>query len=229
MAQEGPLTPEKQLLKLIEESKAPGGGVKAHAAKHRGLSFLSPGAWLGRLSFFKERVRLWGKGDKPSLLDVLDIKFINNALTLCAFLMAILVATNFTTSATNVKKMPSLKLKIKEAAKQEVFRETSRLQAPSYYLEKVRQRDIFKMGEKKEEESPEAAPKGPSQELLSATEHLKLVGIAWSNDPDAMIEDTKALRTFFVKRGQMIGEFKVQAIFRDKVVLRYRKEEVELK
>jgi hypothetical protein len=44
-----------------------------------------------------------------------------------------------------------------------------------------------------------------------------------------MIEDTKALRTFFVKRGEMAGEAKVQAIFKDKVVLSVGTEEFELK
>jgi hypothetical protein len=44
-----------------------------------------------------------------------------------------------------------------------------------------------------------------------------------------MIEDTKELKTFFVKRGEMVGDAKVQAIFKDKVVLSLGKEEFELK
>ena len=68
-----------------------------------------------------------------------------------------------------------------------------------------------------------------NQEVISAAQNFKLVGISWSNDPDAMIEDTKAKKTFFVKRGQMVGEFKVQAISRDKVILSYGQEEIELK
>jgi type II secretory pathway component PulC len=56
------------------------------------------------------------------------------------------------------------------------------------------------------------------------------VGIAWSNDPDAMIEDTKTHRTFFLKKGQTIDEeIKVQAIFKDRVVLSYKGEEIELR
>ena len=68
-----------------------------------------------------------------------------------------------------------------------------------------------------------------SARILDATETLKLVGISWSNDPDAIIEDTKDTKTFFVKTGQKIGEVKVQAIFKDKVVLSYQGEETELK
>jgi hypothetical protein len=97
----------------------------------------------------------------------------------------------------------------------------------SVYLEKIRQRDIFSLGERTA--SFVAESRGPSSRIISATENLKLVGISWSNDPDAMIEDKKALRTFFVKRGQMIGYVKVQAIFKDKVILSYGGEEIELK
>ena len=71
--------------------------------------------------------------------------------------------------------------------------------------------------------------KTPSSKVADATQDLKLVGISWSNDPIAMIEDSKALRTFFVTRGQMIGEVRVQAIFKDKVVLSYGGEEIELR
>ena len=61
-----------------------------------------------------------------------------------------------------------------------------------------------------------------SSRILDATESLKLVGISWSDNPDAIIEDTKDTKTFFVKIGQKIGDVKVQAIFKDKVVLSYQ-------
>jgi type II secretory pathway component PulC len=64
---------------------------------------------------------------------------------------------------------------------------------------------------------------------MEMTQNLKLVGISWSNDPDAMIEDTKTTRTFFVKRGQMISEVKVKDIARDKVVLTYDGEDIDLR
>ena len=44
-----------------------------------------------------------------------------------------------------------------------------------------------------------------------------------------MIEDKQSVKTFFVKRGQMIGPVKVEAIFKDKVVLSYEGEEIELR
>ena len=65
--------------------------------------------------------------------------------------------------------------------------------------------------------------------LSKEISHLKLVGISWSNNPDAMVEDTKALKTFFIKRGDMIGKFRVEAIFKDKIILSFEGEEVELR
>ena len=94
----------------------------------------------------------------------------------------------------------------------------------------MRERDIFEIGYKPIE--PPAVDEGdklPSQKTLEATRNLNLVGISWSDDPDAMIEDTQALRTFFVKRGDYIGSIKVEAIFKEKVLLSVDGEEVELK
>lgn len=104
-------------------------------------------------------------------------------------------------------------------------KEGSAAKVVSYYLEKIRARDIFRMA--LAQQAGEA--KQPSSKIVEVTQSLKLVGISWSDDPDAMIEDTQAQKTHFVKKGQMIGNLKVQAIFKDKVVLSYDGEEIELK
>jgi len=44
-----------------------------------------------------------------------------------------------------------------------------------------------------------------------------------------IIEDTQAKRAYFLKRGQMINDFEVKAIFKDKVILSYQGEEIELR
>lgn len=230
MAQERPATPEKQLLKLIEESKTPAAGVNIQAIRHRNLSLFSLSAWLGRISFFKDRFKKWfGKNGKYRQLDI--IRVINNALAFSIFVLAIYFISNLSMSMINLKKMTNLKLISPESVKSaSLIQDASSLARPlSYYLEKVRARNIFKMGPRKVTDAAEVADRGPSSRIIEATQHLKLVGISWSNDPDAMIEDTKALRTFFVKRSQMIGDIKVQAIFKDKVILGYEGEEIELR
>jgi len=222
MPQEKSLSPEKQLLKLIEEPKAQG---QAHSAaiKHLGLSLLSLSALKARFSFLSDKLR---HNFKTGKFYHFNVKNINIFLGLVTVIMAVYFITNLLISLVNLKKNFNLEFKIAKGSPLIDSKVVSSLKAASYYLEKISARDIFKMGPKKKEEEE---IKAPSSKIIGATQNLKLVGISWSNDPDAMIEDTKALKTFFVKRGQMIGEVKVQAIFKDRVVLSYEGEELELR
>lgn len=229
MAQERSITPEKQLLKLIEEPKDKGAAVKARAIKYRGLSLFSLGAWLGRFHFSKNKIR--GVFDLKSLRR-LDISAVNSALFLLVFILTFYFIYNLSVSVVNMRKPWDYKLKSDGVQGQggESFEDASLLKkSESFYLEKVRERDIFKIGAKNIAGQLDTAVKEASSKAIEATQHLKLVGISWSGDPDAMIEDTKGLRTFFVKRGQMVGDVKIEAILKDKVILSYKGEEVELR
>ena len=226
MAEEKRITPEKQLLKLIEGS-TPQGSLRTAAIKHQSLSLFSFNAWLGRFSFLKGNLK--GKFNITSLSQ-LDVKLVNNILFFCVFLLTIYFISNLLVSIINFKKMPDLKFTIQASVNSANLQENQVLKkAAAYYLEKVRARDIFKIGAKKDSSAGKPNNNAPSAKTIEATQDFKLVGISWSNDPDAMIEDTKAMRTFFVKRGQMIRNVKVQAIFKEKVVLSYEGEEVELR
>jgi hypothetical protein len=226
MPEDRPVTPEKQLLRLIEDHKEESGRkIEAHAVKHFSLSFFSLGAWIGRLSFFRERFRGWFSQDK---FYPFDIKVINNFLIFCFIALTVYFVINFSFSIVkiNKKKILSLEVETPEAGQLAGAQQGGGLKrAVSYYIEKAANRDIFKIGPK----SYSSADKGPSEEATEAVKNLKLVGISWSDNPDAMIEDSKAMRTFFVKRGQMIGDVKVEAIFKEKVILNYNGEDIELK
>jgi type II secretory pathway component PulC len=52
-----------------------------------------------------------------------------------------------------------------------------------------------------------------------ATANLKLVGILWSDKPQAMVEDTIDQKTYLLSVGDQIGRLSVQAITKDHVVL----------
>ncbi len=107
----------------------------------------------------------------------------------------------------------------------------SLLQSENYYLNKVRARNLFGFADEPEEEMApfKKQPKQEETELEKMVKSFKLVGISWSNDPDAIIEDEKAKKTYFVKTGHKINEISVQAIYRDRVILHYRSQEVELR
>ena len=227
MAQEGPLTPEKQLLKLIEEPGARDPKKKdAAVIKRQGLSLISAGAWTGRAAFFKDKFSGLAKGD---IRQVDVVKVINNFLGLSVLGLLVYFGISSSVSLSSLKKMPSLKLKLQETAKQaSILSAASPLKEVSIYIDKVKERNIFKIGGKKPDEVLEAKP-GSESQIAQLTQQFKLVGISWSDDPDAMIEDIKSARTMFIKKDQMIGELKVKEIFKDKVVFSYGKDEMELR
>jgi len=230
MAPERPVPPEKQLLKLIESQKAKGStaAIQANAAKHHGLSLFSFGAWLGRFSFFRGRTKAALKGD---ITRHVDLKMVNAALVAgsCALCAYFVLSIYF--SMEDLKKATSLTFKTPESIRK-AFVDSGDAgtftKAASYYLEKISERNIFKMGPRvTAKEAPPEKP--PVSQLTEAMANLNLVGISWSSDPDAMVEDKRSGKTFFVKKGQMVGELRVEAIFKDKVILKYGDDEAELK
>ncbi|MCQ9204777.1 MAG: hypothetical protein NG737_00465 [Omnitrophica bacterium] len=227
MAEERDITPEKQLLRLIEDPKLQNkGALQAQKVKHRGLSLLSPAAWISRFSFWAEKFKQSVKGG----ISPLDFKLINSILVLCIIILAGYFLYNAYFSTTNLRNMPDLQLDSKESIKTAAFPEVSVLKKSStYYLGKVRQRNIFRIGGADSVDLSKVFAPVIAARLVDEIKHLRLVGISWSDDPDAMVEDTNTGRTFFIKRGEMIDKFKVEAIFKDKIILGYGGEEVELK
>ncbi|MFH1867909.1 MAG: hypothetical protein ABH843_02960 [Candidatus Omnitrophota bacterium] len=229
MAQERPDTPEKQLLKLIEDPKSKTAS-KAQAVKRKGISLFSPGAWLGRTSFLKKGLGSWLKSEG---LKLLNVKVLNRTLGLCNFMLIAYLAVNFSNSMIEFKNKPDLGLSAKIAKKSpEIIEVASLLKDEPYYLNKIGERNIFEMGKIESDDiigEPQVQLTPTASPAIEATQHLKLVGISWSNEPDAMVEDTRALRTFFVKKGQLVGEVRVKDILRDRIILTYQGDEVELR
>jgi hypothetical protein len=106
------------------------------------------------------------------------------------------------------------------------FKEIATMKGVAYYIGKLSGRNIFSRAAKAE--SPTDEPIFSSK-MAEMTADLKLVGISMSENPDAMVEDTKLGKTYFVKTGTMIGDLRVDDITKDKVVLKYKKELFELR
>ena len=224
MAEERALTPERELLRLIEE---PGVKEKIPRAKIRRkiFSLFSPIAFKARLSFLKTKFK--GNFDLQRFIH-LEIRVINRFLEITIFILIFYLVGNLTIAIINLDKKSGLGLEIKRTLTPSVFQQTSPLKIAAYYLEKARARDIFKMGLSGVADAKQI-PKMPVSKIVEVSKNLKLVGISWSQDPDVIIEDTRAGRAYFLKRGQVINDFKVKAIFKDKVILRYQEEEIELR
>jgi len=215
---------EKQLLHLIEGQNAKE-NLRSAAIKYQGMSFFSFGAFKGRMDFLRGKFSgMFKLGD----LRHFDIRAINEVLKIFVFILAVYFAVSTSVSFLRLKREVVLKTGKADKPGEGGFQQqiNSLLKSGSYYLEKARTRDIFTMGTKK---MPDTR-RGPSQKILEATQNLKLVGISWSYDPDVMIEDTKTQRTYFLKKGQVMeGGLKLESVFKDKVILTYEGEEVELR
>jgi hypothetical protein len=230
MAEERSTTPEKQLLKLIEDPKAE--AVSSKGLKHIGRSLFSLAALKGRISFFKERISSGFSFANTSF----DIKIVTGALQLCILVLAMYFGVNLVFSIMDLNKSPEISQEAAASIELGSPQEVSFLKNAAYYTEKARSRDIFRFGqffqqvteELKEVSPPEEIAEGPSKEDL-IYERFNLVGIAWSDDPDAMIEDLNTNKIYFVKRGEAIEDIKIQAILRDRVVLSWEGKEIELR
>jgi len=66
---------------------------------------------------------------------------------------------------------------------------------------------------------PEKADSLLAAETAQAISSLKLVGILWSERPQAMVEDTKSAKTYLLNNGDSINDLQVRKIYVDKIVL----------
>lgn len=216
-------TPEKELLRIIEN---PSAKTKLASAtmRYQRQSLFSWDGLKGRLAFFRKRLH----SVSFEARSLYDIENINLALSGLVFFMALALILNSFFSFLRLRKGLDFKLEHKSVP---VISQDNiqRIKGLSYYLEKTRQRDIFRMNTAR---TSTVAPlrSMPSERIVEATQNYRLVGISWSDDPDVMIEDTKTQRTFFLKKGQTIeNNIRLQAVFKDKVVLSLDGEEITLR
>ncbi len=145
MAQKRPFTPEKQLLKLIEDQDAAKtSNVKRQTIKHHRKQLFSLRGWISRFSFSKDRLKKWlteRRTHQP------DVKTINRILALSVFVLCIYFAANLYLLIINLERPPGLEV---ESASDKTIAESSTILSSlrdkvSYYLEKVKQIDpLFK-------------------------------------------------------------------------------------
>ena len=92
-------------------------------------------------------------------------------------------------------------------------------------LKQVEDRNIFTL-----RPVPKVDLSGQIEEIPPLTaDSYSLVGILWSNNPQAMIEDSISGRTYLVSAGETIGAWKIKKIFSTKVLLESEEGDVELR
>ena len=93
----------------------------------------------------------------------------------------------------------------------------------NYYLGEIAGKDIFNS-----QRIMLVKAKG-SDSLAQPNFGLKFVGADWGVNPVVLIEDVQTGKTYFVKKGDSVKDFKVTEIFRDRAILRHGNKVVELK
>ena len=214
-------TPEEQLLNLIEDGEGPG-SLSLKRKKPSPLSFIS----LNALSAIFARLRLAVKDWLIQLkggIDEPNLKAWNKVLAVAAVILFVYLSADFTLRRLDIKQFT----KKVSAEKGRSFQQnvTADVRPFLYYLEMVQRRDIFSPVKLISAENPADEAKKAMATLMK---NLKLVGISWGSEPQVIIEDMKDNKTYFLKTGESVSGFKIDVILRDKVILEFDGQKMEL-
>lgn len=204
------ITPEEKLLKIIEtpnleKRKIPLSDIKPLA------NLKSIKSLVANFKFNKEMLKKFDLGVAIKLGIFLCVAFtlfwifdfVRNGMILKKRFNQLMAESS---DASNVKKnLPDLNVDMNALSSQ------------------IRSRNIFSL-------LPTRAQAGELvTEVPVAITNFKLVGIMWSDNPQAMIEDSKEQKTYLLSAGEQLGQVKVKRILRDKVVIGKDEQEWELR
>ncbi len=203
-------------------------GVAAKRSPAReGNKYFSFSSLRGRLAFFKDGFSKKRTGKKSVFQDLKRINLVLQCVIGIAIVALVVVMS------IEIKDLNTAKLVVKDAQARvinEPVEVVSLLKQEQYYLKKAEIRDLFQMGyQKRKAVDFKEENVNQTSQLVELTKNLKLVGISWSDDPDAIIENPELDKTYFIRKGYMIDAMKVHEIKKDRVILHYKGEEVEVR
>lgn len=201
------ITPEEQLLKVIENPELV---QKRKVTKEEVVNK------AGRLFTQLKGLRF----DKNTLKKI-DVQIVNKIIAvLCILITVVLVydlvnaKIKFAKRFENITAEPSEAVTAKAAAMDIDVK-------ISDVLAQAHKHNIFTLLPPKEKQVQRTDIGGPVE--------LRLVGVLWSDNPQAMIENTKEQKTYFVNTGDKIGVVTVKSITQNKVIISKDSEEWELR
>lgn len=198
------LTPEEKLLKIIENPQTEKG-----RAGPRG--FTKAGSLKAALEVWLKKIRL----NKVSLKNI-NLKIVNKiALALCVILTIFFVFDFISFGNISLKKISKITA---EAAVPEVKAKKINLQKINFAetINLAKRHNIFSF-------LPPVDNSGQANnvppEARQVVTNLKLVGIIWSDAPQAMIENIKEQKTYLLSAGDKIDMLSLKKVLRDKIIL----------
>jgi type II secretory pathway component PulC len=228
------VSPEERLFKVIQEGKKSPSGIEVSKKKKIKIDLRGIKQFFTNLKprpVAKEKPKEAGAPlALPIKLQEIDPKAINKVLIVILSLLTVLVIHSAINKRPNIAKITDAVSKIKFQALKKKAIES--FKPVALYLEEVRKRDIFRPVPQAQQKVAIIAPKAKKAQakLKEMAKDLKLVGISWGKSPKAMIRSQKEQNTYFLRQGQMIGTtgIEVKTIFKDKVIISYQGEEMEL-
>ena len=211
MAKEG-ITPEEKLLKIIENPDD-------HKDSYRGAVQEVKDGSLAKKGQALFKNILSGKQ--------FSFKFTLHSLNrififLAAFLTLFLIF-DFTKDRVSSKKKFALITKPPIASEKEELQESLPSVNLSASIKVAKKKNIFDLAPAK------AEPVTKKKVEKDKASNLKLVGILWSRNPQAMIENSQDKQTYILNAGDKVARWKVKKIYNDKVVLMGSDGELELR
>jgi type II secretory pathway component PulC len=197
------ITPEEKLLKIIENPAIEKSRGKVAGAKSAEVPLPPVAAFL--------RSAL---ASRKELLKYVSLPTINKTLAVVCACLTIYGLYNYLAFNTRLKekyeKITTDVPAYKNAAPKTAIPETNIAELTDGY----QRRNIFSFL------PAGSAEKAVQQEGISQlASGLKLVGVIWSDNPQAMIEDSQGNKTYLVGKGDNVGQLKVNNINRNSVVL----------
>lgn len=199
---EARVPPEEKLLKIIENPHDPVVRGKVGFKVKEKKPVLFPG-WLGELKKIKEG---GGKG-------LLSMQNANKGMAgLCVLI------TFFSVIAV-LRENNDFKIRFGNLIKAQDVLSNARGEKkfPSLDMPEItsdaNKRNIFTLAS-----SIQEVPLMPA-EAAQTIGNLKLVGIIWSDSPQAMIENAQEQKTYLLSEGEQIGQIKIRKVSRDSVTI----------
>jgi len=204
------ISPEEKLLRLIRGQKKSRIPVLAEGNPNAPVPVEIQGGVIYQKRIFKFKKYF------PQLNT--NILILIGFVTASLYLLSAFVYPLFVTKKTIfLQKKPFDKItESKEAVKQE------EIKPYDFYIQGIKSKQIFGAA------SVQLTQESNVTVGANLIKDINLLGVISGDSPQAIIEDVKLQKTYYVTKGQMIGEFQVEDIGDGKIILNYSGKRFEL-
>jgi type II secretory pathway component PulC len=213
MAQQN-LTPEEKLLRIIETPGGPPRGLHARP----------------RASFdWKITLKLLQVKYGALITRFLTFKAANTALVALAAAATLFLLIDFLVGAPRASSLQRVEAGASSVSLTDLG--SNDIKPVSVYLQDITERNIFALTPPPPppvSATTAAAAPASNPAVDSITTSLRVAGILWSSNPQAIMEDTKKNTTTLVSRGSTVMGARVKEVLKDHVVLSYDGKDIEV-